>query len=170
MPLTVFDLIDLRSFSSLWYWVLVALTWARVAQTPLGVPYDMVTRAAPGQQSGEDLLHETGIQLRRRHARHPKQSQIIVGLWACVITLLAALSIGYGSELALSLFLLAVPLALVQLMQSRAARDLIALGPDLEAVVKRLRRLKRWIQVLALIAVFVTAVVGMFYNLTRTLF
>jgi len=170
VPLTVFDLIDLRSFSSLWYWVLVALTWARVAQAPLGIPYDMVTRAAPDAQSGEDLLAQTGIQLRRRNSPHSRQSQIMVGLWAFVITLLAALSLLYGSELALSLFLLVVPLALVQLLNGRAARDLIALGPDLESVVRRLRRLKRWTQVVALLAVFFTAVIGMFYNLTRTLF
>ncbi|MCR9086552.1 MAG: component of SufBCD complex [Rhodobacteraceae bacterium] len=170
MPYSVFDLIDLRSFSSLWYWVLVALTWARVTQAPLGVPYDMVERAGRSAAAGEDLLVMARLQVRRRRAMATRQGAVLVGLWAFVLSVLTGLTFWYGSELSFSLLLLAAPLAWVTWMTQRAARDLAATGPDVDAVRLRLRRLKRWIQAVALITVFITAVVGMYYNLVNSSF
>lgn len=165
---SLFDLIELRSFSSLWYWVLVALTWARISQAPLGVPYDMVERARDSVQCGEDLLQITGLQVRRRRSHGARHGPFMAGVWAFVLSILIGLSFGYGSELAISVLLLAGPLALVQWMSQRAARDLAASGLDLDTVVARLRRLKRRTQAIALIAVFLTAVFGMYHNLATT--
>ncbi|MEM8959665.1 MAG: component of SufBCD complex [Pseudomonadota bacterium] len=170
MPYSVLDLIDLRSFSSLWYWVLVALTWARVTQTPLGVPYDMVERAATSAAAGEDLLAMARIQVRRRRTMATRQGAFLVGLWAFLLSILIGLTFWYGSELAFSVLLLAAPLAWVNWMSQRAARDLAVTGPDVDIVRLRLRRLKRWIQAGALVTVFITAVVGMYYNLVNASF
>lgn len=170
MPYSVLDLIDLRSFSSFWYWILVALTWARVTQAPLGVPYDMVERAGRSTAAGDDLLAMARIQVRRRRTLATRQGAVLVGLWAFFLSILIGLTFWYGSELAFSLLLVAGPLALVSWMSQRAARDLAATGPDLDAVCRRLRRLKRWVQAVALLTVFVTAAVGMYYNLVTASF
>ncbi len=41
----IFDLIDMRSFSNLWYWIALAVTWSSTSHWVLGVPFDMVLRA-----------------------------------------------------------------------------------------------------------------------------
>ena len=148
----------------------MALTWARVTQAPLGVPYDMVERAGRSEAAGEDLLAMARIQVRRRRTIATRQGALLVGLWAFLLSVLIGLAFWYGSELAFSVLLVAAPLAWVNWMSQRAARDLISTGPDLEAVIARLRRLKRWIQAVALLTVFVTAVVGMYYNLVAANF
>ena len=42
---TVFEVIDMRSFSNLWYWIALAVLWSSVSQWVLGVPFDMILRA-----------------------------------------------------------------------------------------------------------------------------
>ncbi len=35
----------MRSFSNLWYWIALAVTWSTASHWVLGVPFDMVLRA-----------------------------------------------------------------------------------------------------------------------------
>lgn len=52
----IFELIDMRSFSNLWYWIILAVAWSSASHWVLGVPYDMVHRARRmGGQAQEDL-------------------------------------------------------------------------------------------------------------------
>jgi hypothetical protein len=41
----VTEVIDLRSFSNLWYWIVLAILWSSLSHWTLGVPYHIVTRA-----------------------------------------------------------------------------------------------------------------------------
>ena len=41
----IFEVIDMRSFSNLWFWIVLAVVWSSVSHWILGVPYDMVSRA-----------------------------------------------------------------------------------------------------------------------------
>ena len=41
----LFDLIDMRSFSNLWYWIALGVIWSSASHWVLGVPYDMINRA-----------------------------------------------------------------------------------------------------------------------------
>ena len=43
--LTTVEMIDMRSFSSLWYWVALAAFWSGCIHRVIGVPYDLVLRA-----------------------------------------------------------------------------------------------------------------------------
>ena len=53
---TIFELIDMRSFSNLWYWIVLAVLWSSVSHWVLGVPFDMVQRAKRhGGKSLDDL-------------------------------------------------------------------------------------------------------------------
>ena len=52
----IFDLIDMRSFSNLWYWIVLAVMWSSVSHWVLGVPFDMISRARRyGGQAQADL-------------------------------------------------------------------------------------------------------------------
>jgi len=51
---TVFELINMRSFSNLWYWIVLAVVWSSAGQRVLGVPWDMVIRARK-TEDGEAL-------------------------------------------------------------------------------------------------------------------
>ena len=53
---TIFELIDMRSFSNLWFWIVLAVVWSTTSHYGLGVPFDMVLRAKRhGGQSEIDL-------------------------------------------------------------------------------------------------------------------
>jgi hypothetical protein len=41
----VFEVIDMRSFSNLWYWIALAVLWSSTSHWVLGVPFDMIQRA-----------------------------------------------------------------------------------------------------------------------------
>ena len=45
---SVFEVIDLRSFSNLWYWIGLAVLWSSVSHWVLGVPHDAILRARRG--------------------------------------------------------------------------------------------------------------------------
>lgn len=168
--MNVLDLIEFNSFANIWYWILVALTWARVTQVPMGVPYDLVLHADGSQTAAKDLIAITALQVRRRRVPDRRRGPWIVGVWAFLLTLLAGLGFYYGSVFAFSVLLIVAPLALISAMSQKAARDIDEIGPELEAIIRRLRRLKRWNQAIAMIAVFVTAVIGMVHNLANSSF
>jgi hypothetical protein len=46
----VTEVIDLRSFSNLWYWIVLAILWSSLSHWTLGVPYHIVTRARRGDE------------------------------------------------------------------------------------------------------------------------
>ena len=58
------EVIDLRSFSNLWYWIVLAIMWSGMSQWTLGVPYYVVVRARRGdarpQSDMEALARITG--------------------------------------------------------------------------------------------------------------
>ena len=63
---TVFELIDMRSFSNLWFWIALAAVWSTTSHWVLGVPFDMVARAErQGGQSETDLETLVHINVNR---------------------------------------------------------------------------------------------------------
>lgn len=168
MPLSLLDLIDLRAFSSLWYWIVVGVLWARISQTPLGVPIDMVRAAeTEGDQARDDLEAIAEIMIRRRLGMAEALGVWRIGLWAFALTLLFGLALGYGLELAQAVLLIAAPMALVSLFSHRAAVRIAAGGTEGARLRRRLVRLKYTIQIIGLVSVFVTAIWGMYANLAR---
>ena len=57
---SIFELIDMRSFSNLWFWIALAVMWSTASHWVLGVPFDMVLRAkrsgGVAEQDLEDLV------------------------------------------------------------------------------------------------------------------
>jgi len=157
----IFRLIDLRSFSNIWYWIVLALMWSSLSHYVMGVPFDMVVRARRrGGEALADLETLVRVQARRRVRIAAVAGPWIVGVTAACLTVLAMLGFVYRIQLGQALFLLLAPAALVGLLGVLAARRLEAAPLEGEALCDFLSRQRLWVQLLGAIAIFVTAVWG----------
>ena len=165
----VFVLIDTRSFSSVWYWIALAVMWSTVSHYTMGVPHDLITRARRrGGVAAEDAEVLAHIQVRRRLAAMRSAGHWITGFVATVLTVLLVLGFGYGVEIAQALFLLLAPLSLTGLLALRAALRIEAGDERGAALWRRLGRLRLATQVIGMISIFVTAMWGMWRILTAS--
>lgn len=179
----ILQLLDTRSFSSLWYWLMLAAAWSFSLRGALGVPADVAARAqriepdAPDAPEALALLDWLSLTLPRwRLVR--SEAALLTGVAAFGLSALAGLGFGQGLELAQASFLLLAPLALLTAMRMRLAARLSA---DLAAAEKgraranaaalaAARRLARhrWAALaLAIVAVSMTAIWGTIWTLTH---
>jgi hypothetical protein len=163
---TLFEVIDMRSFSNLWYWIAIAVTWSTVSHWVLGVPFDMLQRARrKGGQADDDF--ETLVRINVNRLEYIRG---ISGVWLVVfgsmmLSTLAILGFAYQLEFAQAVFLIAFPLAIVALLSFRTAA-LIARHEDTgEALKRRMIRHRTATQAVGMAALFVTAFWGMWQNL-----
>lgn len=160
------ELIDLRSFSNLWFWIALAVLWSTASHWVLGVPYDMVVRARRvGGQAEIDLEDMVRINTNRLLYIAGVSGLLLLGLGCFVLTTLAVLGFWYKVEFAQAVFLLAFPMAIVGLMNVSTARLIQEKQMAGEILRRRLGRHRTWTQVIGMIAIFVTALWGMYQNL-----
>ncbi|WP_336460193.1 component of SufBCD complex [Frigidibacter sp. MR17.24] len=113
----------MRSFSNLWYWIALAVTWSRVAHTVAGVPWDMVSRARRLHGQAEtDLVAMLRISLNRLLYIHRTAGTLVVAVVAGLLTSTAILGFGYGLQLGQALFLIFLPLSVVGALTLRLAQ------------------------------------------------
>lgn len=165
---SVFALIDMRSFGNIWYWIMLATVWSATGQRVLGVPWDMVLRARrqPDGAAMADFTRMIRINVDRRLRIFRQAGLVLAGLAAFALTSLSLLAVVYGNEFAQALLLLVAPLMLVAAITLRTARAIRAgdlAGPALVGAVQRLRLV---IQVIAMVSIFVTAIWGMYQNIS----
>jgi len=162
----IFDVIDMGSFSSIWYWIVLAVIWSSASHWVLGVPFDMIARARrQGGQAEADL----DAMVRLSVARILYVTQIsagwIMGFAAFFYTALLMLALWYRIELAQAIALIALPLTCVGLMSVAAAQQIAANALDGVTLYRRLVRHRLWTQVIGMVSIFVTATYGMYHNL-----
>jgi len=163
---TVFEVIDLRSFSNLWYWIGLAVIWSTASHWVLGVPFDMVLRARRhGGQAEMDLEQMTRINCNRLLYIGRVSGLWLLGFGSALITVLAMLGFWYGVEFAQALFLLVFPLSIIGLLSMGTARRITAAALSGDALQNRLRRHRLYTQIIGMLSVFVTAMWGMYQNL-----
>ncbi len=118
----IFEVIDMRSFSNLWFWIALAVIWSTASHWVIGVPWDMVLRArrkgATHQQDVEDLA--------RIYTARLLYIGRVAGTWLIVLVcaILSALWVlGFhnGIQFCQALFLLGFPMALVGVLSMRTA-------------------------------------------------
>ena len=163
---TIFELIDMRSFSNLWFWIALAVMWSTASHWILGVPFDMVVRARKqGGQAEVDLQAVVEIHVNRLLYIGQVSGIWLVALTSFCLTGLALLGFAYAVEFAQAVFLLALPMSLLGLLSFRTARKIRS--DDLSGEYLRARLLKHrvYTQVLGVISIFVTALWGMYQNL-----
>lgn len=163
--MTMLDLIESKAFTSLWYWVLMAVLWARTVSAPLGVPLDQLDRARGfGPEGDRDAFGLIRVGVARQLAGTLRQRSVMVGIWAFGLSLAVGLA-ALGVELAQALALLAVPMAAVQAISTRTARRLAGMDPELDLLVGELRRLRIKVQAIGVAALFATAAWGMVHSM-----
>ncbi len=165
---TVFELINMRSFSNLWYWIALAVTWSSASHWVLGVPFDMVLRARrKGGRAAEDLVTLTRVNVARLLTIGREGGVVLSVGVSFVLTCLGVLGFGYGMEFAQAVFLIAFPLSFVGLLSLRAAgrfEPLLNDGIAPDALARLLARHRVSIQAVGMVAILVTTMWGMLHN------
>ncbi|MEP2715676.1 component of SufBCD complex [Pseudophaeobacter sp.] len=162
---TLSEMIDLRSFSNLWYWIALAVLWSTLSHRILGVPFDMVQRARKhGGQSTQDLEDLVRINTNRMLFVVNTTGVWLLGLVCFVLSTLATLGFGLNVEFAQAVFLLVFPLSLVVLISLATARKIVHKEIDGEALCQALALCRFYVQALGMICIFVTALWGMWQN------
>lgn len=162
----VFELIDMRSFSNLWYWIALAVVWSTTSHWVIGVPFDMVQRAARhGGDAQRDLEDMVRININRLLYISGVSGLWLLGIISAFITSLAILGFWYGVEFAQALFLLAAPMTVVAALSLVSARAIRDRGLEGEALRKRMLRHRVQTQFVGMVAIFVTAMWGMWQNM-----
>lgn len=163
----VFELIDMRSFSNLWYWIALAAVWSQTSRYVLGVPYDLIQRAErQGGQAEADLEDLVRINSNRLLYVVATSGLWIVGLAAMLLTSMALIAFYYDVEFAQAVFLLGAPMMVVgalSLNTARVIRDRALAGKPLR---RKLHRHRTATQFVGMIAIFITALWGMYQNMT----
>ncbi len=161
----LFDVIDFRSFSNLWYWIMLAVVWSATSHRVLGVPFDMIQRAKrQGGAAMTDLEDMVRINVNRALFISRESGLWLAGLVTFLHTALAVLAFWYDVEFAQAVILMALPLTLVGVLGLAAAARIEAESVTGEALCRLLLRHRLWTQFIGTVSIFVTAVFGMYKN------
>ena len=165
---SIFELIDMRSFSNLWFWIMLAVVWSTTSHWVLGVPWDMVMRARKGSDEGSvaDLEAMVRITTGRILYIMRESGLLLTGFASFVLTTLCLLGFVYDNEFSQALFLLLFPLSIVGLLSLASARAIRRDDLAGEALFRAMRRHRVMTQAVGMVAIFVTAMWGMFQNMT----
>ncbi|UOA31681.1 hypothetical protein DSM110093_01452 [Sulfitobacter sp. DSM 110093] len=163
---TLFEMIDMRSFSNLWFWIALAVMWSTASHWVLGVPFDMVLRARRhGGEAQTDLEDIVRINVNRMLYISQVSGLWLLGLGFFALSTLVLLGFAYDIEFAQALLLLGFPMSLVGLLSLSTARLIRMEGSSGDVLQRRLMRHRLYTQIIGMVAIFVTALWGMYQNL-----
>lgn len=161
----IFEVIDMRSFSNLWYWIALAVVWSTASHWVLGVPYDMVLRARrKGGQAMVDLEDMVRINTNRILLIGSVAGLWMIAITSAVLTILGTLGFGYRVEFAQAVFLIGFPMSFVGLLSISTASRIHEEASKGDLLCRRLTRHRFWTQLIGMAAIFVTAMWGMYKN------
>lgn len=160
------QVIDLRSFSSVWYWMAVAVVWSSVSHFVLGVPYDLIQRARKkGGQAQQDFEDIVRVNVNRISHITDTAGLFLIGLVTFVQTVLIVLAFFYWIEMAQAILLIAFPLCIVGAVSINTAAKIEAAQPVGEDLYSMMFRHRMITQAVGMVAIFFTAMFGMYENL-----
>ena len=163
---TVFELIDMRSFSNLWFWIALAVVWSSAAHFVLGVPFDLIQRAGRHEGQAEiDLQDMVRINVNRILHITGTAGSWLTAIVSFVLTALFVLGFFYGIEFCQAVFLLGFPMSLVALLSTVTARRIRREALQGAALRRKLQRHRFWVQFIGMVSIFVTAFWGMLQNM-----
>jgi hypothetical protein len=163
---TVFEVIDMRSFSNLWFWIVLAVVWSSASHWVLGVPYDTVLRAKnKGGQPEIDMRDMVRINVNRLLYVRDVSGLWMLGGGCFLLSTLAGLGFYYDLEFAQAVFLLMFPMSIVGLMSLFTASYIRAEGYVSDKLYAYLWRHRFATQLIGIVSIFVTSMWGMYKNL-----
>lgn len=160
----LFELIETNSFSNIWFWLLVAISWSSASHWILGVPFDLVARARrEGGETEERVLLLLDINMQRLSHIRRIAGVVMFGLISFFLTVFALLGFYYWVEFFQAIFLLAFPWVFVGLLTLRAMTKLAKADeyPRGEQLYRFFRRQRLAIQFIGLVSIFFTSIWGM---------
>ena len=141
--------------------------WSTASHWVLGVPFDMVQRARRhGGQTEQDLEDLVRINSNRLLFIARVSGLWILGIGCFLLTGLAIMGFVYGLEIAQALFLLGFPMSIVGLLSLSTAHLIQQEQATGELLRKRLTRNRLYVQITGVISIFITALWGMYQNLS----
>lgn len=163
----VLRLIEIQTFTSFWYWLVVIVTWSIAGNWLIGVPFDMLFRArkCPPQELA-DLEALVDINVRRIVWTGHILGIVMAALIGFILCMLATLGFYYGLELAQGLFILSAPLSVVVAINAGLAYQLHSAPLHGRDLVRRLFLVRLWTQVIAMVSLFFTAMYGMYFAIS----
>lgn len=164
---SVFEVIDLRSFSNLWYWIALAVLWSSVSHWILGVPYDTILRA---RRKKPDTAVQDLHDLTRVNVNRILYIAEVSGSWmtlfgSAMLTALGLSAFVYGVEFAQAVFLMVLPMSILAVLSVRTARIIRAKELQDDDLIRQLLRHRFGTQLIGVASIFVTAMYGMYKNL-----
>lgn len=158
----IFRVIDLRSFSSVWYWIALAAVWSTTSHWIAGVPFDLVNRA---RKRGGAALEELETLVRINTSRTVYIADTAGG-WITAfsffgLSALAVLAISYGITFAQAVLLIVAPVSLVRALGVRLARRIRGGNLTGPALIRALSRHRTMVQVIGLVSIMITVFYGM---------
>lgn len=163
---TLFEVIDMRSFSNLWFWIALAVVWSSVSHWVLGVPFDMIQRAKKNGGEAEADLHDmVRINVNRLLYIGRVSGLVLLTFLSFFLTSMGILAFAYDVEIAQAVFLLAFPMTLVGGLSVSTAQVIARDQPQGEALYARLSKHRVITQFIGMISIFITAMYGMYQNL-----
>lgn len=164
---TIFEVIDMRSFSNLWFWIALAVMWSTTSHFVVGVPHDLVRRAErEGGQALADVEALAHIYTRRLLLIARQGGLIVVGFLSFLTAGLLILAAVYAVEFAQAVLCLLLPMLVVAALTLRTCLAIEGQelgGLDLTAKLKRHRVT---VQAVGMVSLFVTGMFGMYQNMT----
>ena len=166
----IFDLIDMRSFSNLWYWIALGVIWSSASHWVLGVPHDLIQRAKRvGGASQVDLETLVRINVTRMLFIARTSGTFLLAFFCFIFTTLSLLAFLYDVEFAQAVFFIFLPLTVLGALSLRSAFKIEAGEWTGEKLLRRLFYHRLSTQVLGMISIFVTSRYGMWQNLQITI-
>ncbi|WP_397541517.1 component of SufBCD complex [Roseovarius salis] len=165
---SIFELIDMRSFSNLWFWIMLAVVWSSTSHWVLGVPWDMVVRARRGKDARSVADLETMVKINTGRILYIARESglLLAGFISFVLTVLCLLGFVYGNEFSQAVFLLLFPMTIVGLLSLASAHVIRRDALSGEALFRSMHRHRLMTQVVGMVSIFVTAMWGMLQNMT----
>ncbi len=164
---TIFELIDMRSFSNLWYWLGLSVFWSTVGHWVLGVPHDLIRRAARGDnpQAMHDVETLVAVYVRRLLYIARTAGVWMVAVVSFLLSILFLLATRFNVEFAQAVLCLLFPACIVFLLTLRTARLIETGEGEGAALLRRLRRHRTSVQLVGMVSIFFTGMFGMYQNL-----
>ncbi len=165
---SIFELIDMRSFSNLWFWIVLAVMWSSTSHWVIGVPWDMVLRARKGKNPQSVADFEDMVRINSNRLLHiARESGLLLAGFACfMLTVLFMLGFVYKNEFSQAVFLLGFPMSLVGILSIGTARTIQNQELTGETLFKRMFRHRMITQIIGILSIFATAMWGMLQNMT----
>jgi len=144
----------------------VAVVWSSASHWVLGVPYDLINRARKHKGvAEEDLQDIVRVNVNRLLGITEVAGSILTVFVFFLLTVLFTLGFLYRIELCQAIFLIAFPLSIVGGLSYRTAQKIKDANPEVEDLYGFLNRHRFWTQLIGMLAVFCTAMWGMYQNL-----